>query len=78
MEQTEPPADALVWVVDTARTSRGLSWRELAEEAAIPKTTLNRFAKGARSLTVPELERIAAVFGTTGSALMAQSEERAA
>jgi len=78
MEQIDPPTDPLARVVDQARRERGLSWRGLAEEAAIPKTTLNRFARGGRDLTVTELNRIAAVFGTTTSALMAQSEDVAA
>lgn len=55
-----------------------MSWRELAEAAAIPRTTLNRFARGARPLTVVELDRIAAVFDLKASALKAQAEDVAA
>jgi transcriptional regulator with XRE-family HTH domain len=78
MEQTAPPAGPLARVVNSARESCGLSWRQLADEAAIPKTTLNRFTRGARSLTIPELERIAAVLGLKASELQAQAEDVAA
>jgi transcriptional regulator with XRE-family HTH domain len=53
--------------VDELRTARRLTSQQLAAEAKIPFTTLQRRLAGDGLMTVPELSRISAALGVTPS-----------
>lgn len=58
---------------------QGLTLRDASEQAAIPLTTLHRRLNAeSLSFTLGELTRLAAVLGTTASALVSQYEGNAA
>lgn len=70
-------AAKLAAVVADALEQSGISDRQAAEQAAIPRTTLTRKLRTG-DFTVREIESIAAVLGTTASDLMGRAEAGAA
>lgn len=52
------------------------TWEQAAERSGMSLTTLKRNLNGA-SFTIPNLDRLAAVLGTTASALLAEAERDA-
>jgi hypothetical protein len=56
--------------IEAARQTAGLSHSGLAEKAGIPRMTLSRRMVDPATFTIGELERIAAVLGTTVEALV--------
>lgn len=78
MEREAETKGGLAAVVTATMQEHGLTLRDLADQAAIPTTTLHRTLQGGRAFTVPELQRIAKALGTTAPTLMAQAEDVAA
>lgn len=57
--------------IEALRVVRGISVARLATEAAIPRMTLTRRLIAPQTFTLDELDRVAAVLGTTTLALAA-------
>lgn len=77
MELSSTPGQRLAAVIERRRVETGRTYRNLADETLIPLTTLHRRLNG-DGFTVEEVARLAVVFDTTPSALMAEAEEVAA
>lgn len=57
MPQSRLDVDALYVTLDSERRQRGLSWRQLAQEAGVGPSTLSRMAQGNR----PDVDSFAAL-----------------
>jgi len=56
--------------IKAAREAKGLTQGELAEMLSISQPSLNRYEKGHRPLTLPLLNEMADIFGTTTDDLL--------
>ena len=59
MAQSHLDVQALYVTLDSERQQRGLSWRQVAQEAGIGPSTLSRMAQGNR----PDVDSFAALVG---------------
>lgn len=67
------PTEAVAEVVRGTMEQAGESAKHLAEVTLIPRTTLVRRLAGTSPFTIPELERIASVLGTTVTQILADA-----
>lgn len=71
------PTESVAEVVREAMERVGESAKHLAEVTLIPRTTLVRRLAGTSPFTIPELERIASVLGTTVTQILAEASAAA-
>jgi len=76
MEHPSPTSNELADTIKDALKASNLSQRDLADEAGIPLTTLNRKLNGA-PLDWDELRAIARVLRRSASGIIAEAEARA-
>jgi plasmid maintenance system antidote protein VapI len=69
-------ADAVADDVRRRMSAAELSARELARRTGIPATLVHRAVAGDRPLTLDEVERIAAVFGTRPDVMLRAAVRR--
>lgn len=73
----ELPPSTFPEVINRRRLDSGRSFRNLADETLIPLSTLHR-KMSTGDFTLPEVARLAVVFDTTPSELMAEAERGSA
>jgi transcriptional regulator with XRE-family HTH domain len=74
MPQSRLDVDALYVTLDSERRQRGLSWRQVAQEARVGPSTLSRMAQGNR----PDVDSFAALvhwLGLPAEQFMRHSED---
>jgi len=70
--------EAVAEVIRDSMERTGESVKHLAETASIPRTTLLRRLDGTTPFTIPELERVAVVLGTTVPQILSDARGTAA
>lgn len=68
---------ALMVEIKMELVATGKTQQELADALEMPKTTLNRYIKGHRSMPLSVLSKVARVLGTSAHELMERAEVRA-